>query len=110
MARLNENPGFTGTIANIVVYTRWGNHYIRTKSTLTGKRVKKDPAFKKTMAEASILAKASRIASKIYQALPNKLYPQYRQLTGMAQKLLRAGKGEEEVEKILEEMVKGGRL
>lgn len=54
-ARLNENPGFTGTIANIVVYTRWGNHYIRTKSTLTGKRVKKDPVFKNTMAEAGFL-------------------------------------------------------
>lgn len=76
------------------------------KAPSPAKGSKKDPAFKKTMAEAGILARASRIASKIYRLLPGKQHTQYRQLTGMAQKLLRTGKGEEEVEKILEEMVK----
>ena len=47
MARLKENPWFTGTYENIVVYTRWGQYYIRTKSTLSGQRVKKRSCFQK---------------------------------------------------------------
>jgi len=35
----------TGTIQNICFYKMEGQYYARQKSSLTGKRVKKDPAF-----------------------------------------------------------------
>ena len=48
MARLKEVPPHLGTFDGVCVYTRWGNYYIRTKSTLSGKRVKTAPEFKRT--------------------------------------------------------------
>jgi hypothetical protein len=101
MAKLLETPVFPGTEDNIVVYKRWGRYYIRTKSTLTGKRVKTSASFRNTMKSARLLGKASKIASAIYQRLPTKAFEQYRKLTGAAMKHLKAGLSEEEVVKKL---------
>lgn len=46
-----------------------GKYYVRAKSSLTRKRGRKDPAFKKTMHNAAILANASKIASALYKEL-----------------------------------------
>jgi hypothetical protein len=64
----------------------YGQYYIRAASTLDGKRVKKDPAFRKTMQYAALLAKASRIGSIVYNELPlhKKKHTLYRKLTGEA--------------------------
>jgi hypothetical protein len=97
MARLKDKPEFLGTRDGICVYTRWGNYYVRTKSSLSGQRVKTAPEFKKTRENASFLAKASKIASRIYKGLPGKNFQKYRELTGQAMKMLKTGMNEREV-------------
>jgi hypothetical protein len=76
-----------------------GKYYVRKKSSLTGKRVKKDKKFRLTMLYAGILAQASKIASSVYRQIPKeeRKHPYFRTLTGMAQKLLRKGVLAEEV-------------
>jgi hypothetical protein len=70
-----------------------GKYYVRKKSSLTSKRVKKDKAFRLTMVYADILAKGSKIASSIYHFLPKeeRKHPFYRELTGRAMRLLKQG-------------------
>jgi len=53
------------------------------------------------MKSAGLLGKASKIASAIYRRLPDKVFDQYRNLTGAAMKLLKAGLTEVEVLKKL---------
>ncbi|HVI47035.1 MAG TPA: hypothetical protein VM802_19315 [Chitinophaga sp.] len=86
-------PPFMGTIQHLCIYEMHGRYYIRLKSSLTGKRVKKDPAFRRTMENAGLLATASKMASGVYRQLPQeqKIHAFYRQLTGKALLLLRAG-------------------
>ena len=48
----------------------FGKYYIRSRSSLTGKRVKTDPAFYNTMKYAELMAKGSPIASKVYALVP----------------------------------------
>lgn len=86
MARFTSIPPITGTIGPICIYKMYWQYYLRTRSSLTGKRVKKDPAFRKTMEYAHLLAKASRIGSAVYAALraDQKQHSLYRKLTGEA--------------------------
>lgn len=86
MARYDSIPPVTGTIGPICIYKMYGRYFLRTRSSLTGKRVKKDPAFRKTMMYAALLGKASRIGSAVYAALPadRKQRTLYRKLTGEA--------------------------
>ena len=86
MARYNCIPPFTGTRGPICIYKMYGRYYLRSASSLDGKRVKKDPAFRKTMMHAALLGKASRIGSAVYAALPpdRKQHALYRKLTGEA--------------------------
>ena len=103
MARLKEAPDLLGTHDGICVYTRWGKYYVRSKSSLSGRRVKSAPEFKKTMEYASLLAKASKIASGVYKTLPQKNFQKYRELTGQAMKMLRSGMEQEQIMKRLAE-------
>jgi hypothetical protein len=48
----------------------FGKYYIRSRSSLTGERVKTDPAFHNTMKYADLMAIASPIASKVYALVP----------------------------------------
>ncbi|WP_315817196.1 hypothetical protein [Paraflavitalea speifideaquila] len=99
MARLTSPPSFTGTVGAITVYRMFGQYYMRSRSTLTGKRVKKDPAFRKTMQYAAWLAHAARIASSVYGALPvnRKKHRLYRKLTGEAMTWLKYQWKEEDI-------------
>ncbi|MDZ4795337.1 MAG: hypothetical protein SGI83_13735 [Bacteroidota bacterium] len=47
MAKLQDNL-FTGCIGNVCVYRMNGHSYLRSKSSLSRKRVLKDRAFEKT--------------------------------------------------------------
>lgn len=89
----------TGCIDNLCFYKMDGKYYVRMKSSLTGKRVKKDPRFKRTMQYAGLLANASKIASALYKALPkeSKGIAVYRMITGKAMKLLQEGKNADEI-------------
>lgn len=60
----------TGTIDQICFYRMDGSYYARVKSSLDGKRVKKDPAFRETMRYAELMGKASSVASLVYRTLP----------------------------------------
>jgi hypothetical protein len=71
----------------------FGQYYIRSRSSLTGHRVKTDPVFYKTMQYADLMAKGSPIASKVYAWVPlqhknNKLR---RKITGEAMTWLKYG-------------------
>ncbi|HEU5168322.1 MAG TPA: hypothetical protein VFU29_22405 [Chitinophagaceae bacterium] len=81
----------SGAISNICFYRLHGEHYARTKSSLSGKRVKHDPAFKETMKYAALLARASKIASVIYRRLPaeQKSRKKYQAMAGQAMELLK---------------------
>lgn len=86
-------PPFIGTRDNVTIYLMNGEYFIRSKSSLTGKRVKRDPAFARTMEYAGWLKKASVIASLVYRQLPEngRVYKQYRELVGKAMGLLKEG-------------------
>ena len=45
-------------------------YYMRSRSSLTAKRVKTDPAFTKLMLHADLMKIASPIASKVYRMIP----------------------------------------
>ena len=87
----------------VTPYTLRGKRFVRAKSSLTRKRVKTAKEFKLTMINARLLAKASKIASEVYRALPQRKreHPYYRLLTGKAIKMLKAGASEDEVRKLL---------
>ena len=82
-----------GTVQHICFYRMYGGYYLRMKSSLSGKRVKTDPAFRKTMQYARLLGKASKIASQVYKTYPKatRKFAEYRTLTGKAMQLLKEG-------------------
>lgn len=90
---------FTGSMGDLCFYKMDGEYYVRMKSSLSGKRVKKDPRFRRTMAYAGLMAQASRIASGVYRALPveGRKHTLYRKLTGEALRMLKDGVGMDEV-------------
>jgi hypothetical protein len=98
-----------GTIGNICFYKMGDEYYARLKSSLTGKRVKKDPRFKRTMEFASFLTIAAKIASEIYSTLP-KQRGLYRKMVGMAMQLLKLGVEREETVLQLKEILAAATL
>ncbi len=104
MAKQTGPVKIVGTIGNICFYEMDGEYYARLKSSLKGKRVKKDPAFQLTMMYAGWLAKASKIASVVYASLPEKEHQQFRAMTGIAMKMLKAGAAPEDIVDHLVEM------
>ncbi|MFT3824219.1 MAG: hypothetical protein QM731_09875 [Chitinophagaceae bacterium] len=82
---------FIGTYGNLTFYFRKGKYCVRTKSSITGKRVKNSPEYTLTMQYAERLGRASKIASKVYRQLPDgwKLHSLYRKLTGLGSQLLK---------------------
>ena len=89
-----------GTIGDITFYEMDGEFYARKKSSLDGKRVKKDPKFKRTMEEAIGFGKASTATRAVYWALPEKLrvHGFYGRLTGRMRRLMREGKSAQEAQ------------
>jgi hypothetical protein len=89
-----------GTIGEITFYEMDGEFYARKKSSLDGKRVKKDPKFKLTMEEAIGFGKASAATREVYWALPAGLrgHGVYGKLTGRMRKLMREGRTAEEAQ------------
>ncbi|GAA0563607.1 hypothetical protein [Chitinophaga japonensis] len=94
MARQRGPHYITGTYNGICFYRMEGQYYARRKSSLSGKRVKRDPSFTLTMAYANIMAQASQLAAGVYRQLPpaRRKHALYRALTGQAMQLLKAGK------------------
>ncbi|MBS1653758.1 MAG: hypothetical protein JSU05_02845 [Bacteroidetes bacterium] len=94
---------FTGNIHDLCFYKMNGEYYVRMKSSLLSKRVKKSPRFKLTMAYAGLLAQASKLASLIYKEFPAEMKGKgvFKRLVGDVFRLLKAGRPEEEIRFIL---------
>jgi hypothetical protein len=77
---------FEKTWDDLVFYKLCGEYYARVKSTLTAKRVKTSAEFARTMYSANRMARASKIGSAIYRALPPgwRQFWMYRSFTGEA--------------------------
>jgi hypothetical protein len=96
-----------GTIGDITFYEMDGEFYARKKSSLDGKRVKKDPRFRRTMEEAIGFGKASTATRAVYWALPAELrvHGFYGILTGRMRKLMRGGRAAKEAQlQLLQEL------
>src|SRR5688500_2015159 len=94
-----------GTIDDITFYKMEGKGYARMKTSLTGKRVKKDPKFKRTMQSAHRLGRGSQLAAKVYRSLPREeqKYALYMELKTMAVLALKEGKSEAVVMEFLQQ-------
>ncbi len=98
MAKQTGPLQITGTIGGITFYEMDGQFYARSKSSLDGRRVRKDPKFRRTMQEAGEFGKASKAARELYWQMPEekRKHGMYGRLTGKMRKLLKAGKSLEE--------------
>lgn len=99
MARLTYTPSFIGTFGPITIYYMFGRYYIRSRSSLTGNRVKTDPAFYNTMKYADLMATASPIASKVYAwvSLQHKSREFFNKINGEVMAWLKYGWKEEDI-------------
>jgi hypothetical protein len=91
------------TMCNLTFYMMDGRNFARTKSSLTRRKVLYSPQFKNTRHHASIMAKASKIGSLVYNALPAYWRQgwMYRSFTGEAYTMLKARKKEEDIQQLL---------
>jgi hypothetical protein len=87
-----------GTLGDITFYQMDGKFYARKKSSLDGKRVKKDPKFRRTMEEAGRFGSASKAAKEIYWLLPEEQrgHGVFGKLTGRIRRLMKAGMSPDE--------------
>lgn len=99
MARQTGKTKLEGRVGDVIYYKLNGKYYARAVSSLSRKRVKRDPKFKRTMEFAGIFAVASKLASEMYRSLPHGTsdYREYRKMTGFANQLLKAGMEKEQV-------------
>jgi hypothetical protein len=89
-----KGPKFiSGTINGLTYYKLNGRYYVRKKSSLSRRRVKRSPAFQRTMEYAGLLGQASQLASAVYRMLPRQQQKveRYRALTSKAMQLLKEG-------------------
>lgn len=98
----------TGTVGDRTYYKLNGQYLVRAKSTLSRNRVKRSPAFKRTMAYAGLLGQASKLAVVVYRMIPRKKQRVhvYRKMTGVAMGMLKTGMDDELVkERLIKEYV-----
>ena len=98
-----------GTIDDITFYKMEGKGYARKKTSLTGKRVKRDPRFKRTMQSANRFGRGNQLASKVYRSLPRpkQVYALFKELKRIAILALKEGNSEAEVAEQLQQRVVG---
>jgi hypothetical protein len=87
------NMAFTGTDGGICGYFAGGKNIIRAASSLTGKRVKEDPAFAGFLKSGNRMKQASPIAAALYKQVPKELkqFSLYRLITGEVLKRIKEG-------------------
>ena len=93
----------SGTVGNVCIYEVDGQLYMRSKSSLSRKRVLKSKVFEKTRRYARDMGKAARLSSAIYWDLPpaKRNRSVYQAITGLAASLLYKSVSEAEVQNIL---------
>lgn len=87
-----------GTFGPVCFYKAGGQYLVRKSSPLSSKKVKTDKKFRRTMEESGLFANASRVASFVYNALPEtfRQHWMYKSFIGEAKQLLKEGKSLEE--------------
>ncbi len=77
---------FTGTIGDATFYKMQGEYHVRTKSSLTGKKFWKHPAFAGSRDSCKRFALGNKLASGVYRSLPKQQqhYALFCQLKTMA--------------------------
>jgi hypothetical protein len=93
MAIQTGDTFFTGTQDGICGYESMGIRIVRASSSLTGQRLKADPAFENFCKAGNRMKQASPIASALYNQIPKekKQFSLYRFLTGEAFKMIKQG-------------------
>jgi len=78
---------------NFLVFEMDGEQYIREWTSLTGERVKNDPAFAVTMAYANVQTLASKTSSRVYEQVTGErhVYPLFVLLKKIAYQLFKKG-------------------
>lgn len=91
------------TMGNLTFYIMEGRNFVRKKSSLTRRKVLYSPQFKSTRHFAGLMAKASKIGSHVYNALPQYWRQgwMYRSFTGEAYKMIKAGRREAQIQQEL---------
>lgn len=91
------------TIGKLTFYMMDGRNFVRKKSSLTRRKVLYSPQFENTRHNAGLMGKASKIGSQVYNALPEYWRQgwMFRSFTGEAYTMLKAHKGEEEIQQRL---------
>ena len=96
----------TGTIdiSDLTLYRMNGQFYARTKSTLTGKRFRKDKVFEGSRRSSERFKRGNELASQVYQSMAEeqRFYKLFCRLKREAVLFLKCGRTEEEVVKELE--------
>ena len=90
----------TGTIGPVTYYKLFGEHYyLRARSTLTGRRFHKDPAFEGSRQRCKDFGGAASLASEINKHLPkqNRGKGFMGKLIGQVHQALLTGKTKEEI-------------
>ena len=67
----------SGSIGNRTYYRINGKQFVRKKSSLNKERVELDPAFANSRKASALFGEAARLASAIYQTLPQHLRKQW---------------------------------
>ncbi|MFT3823434.1 MAG: hypothetical protein QM731_05915 [Chitinophagaceae bacterium] len=95
------------TLGCITFYRRGDKWYARQKSSLSRRRVKTSKEFANTMKSAHRLGRAAKHAAAVYSKLPEswKLFELYRKLTGIAVRLLKEGRGCNDIRHALEQQL-----
>ena len=99
MAKQAGDIFIEGTIDDLTYYKMYGKYYVRMKSSLTGKRFRKDKAFEGSRKSALLLGRASKIASLFYRNYPKekKARGLFNEMTGRVRQWLKEDKGKEDV-------------
>jgi hypothetical protein len=87
------NSQFEGTIGGITFYKMMGEFFARAKSSIDGKRIKTDSAYKAFRQNSKLHGKASKLASQIYHTWPaeERVHPRFGLLTANVKQLLQSG-------------------
>ena len=96
---------FTGTVDGVIFYKLGNQYYMRSKGDYkSGKQMRKDPHYKRTMQQADQFGTASKLLKEVYyRHLPRAVrkHGLYGKLTGLVNRWLQQGKGREEVRALL---------
>ena len=103
MARFTSKIRYSSCKSQVCTYSMKGKIYQRSKSSLTGERVKTDPVFKNTMMYAQIMKHSGHLSSLLHRKFSPrwKRKVKYKRLVSMAFRFFEKGYCTQEVWQLL---------